>query len=121
MTKKEWLIDLALPGLGAKRCQEIKAVDVLRVLQELEARDCFETARRLRGTIGAVFRYAVITGRAESDPTPALRGAIITPKVTSRAAITDPLKFGQLLKAIYAFDGQASKVPDGPAAIWSVA
>lgn len=110
MTKKEWLIDLALPGIGAKRCQDIRAVDVLRVLQELEARDCFETARRLRGTIGAVFRYAVITGRAESDPTPALRGAIITPKVTSRAAITAPAKFGQLLKAIYAFDGQPTTI-----------
>lgn len=106
MTKKEWLIDLALPDLGSKRCQEIRPVDVLRVLQELEARDCFETARRLRGTIGAVFRYAVITGRATNDPTPALRGAIATPKVVSRAAIIEPEKFGELLKAIYAFNGQ---------------
>ena len=106
MTKKEWLIDLALPDIGSKRCQEIRPVDVLRVLQELEARDCFETARRLRGTIGAVFRYAVITGRAINDPTPALRGAIATPKVVSRAAIIEPEKFGELLKAIYAFSGQ---------------
>lgn len=110
MTKKEWLIDLALPGLGEKRCLEIKPVDVLRVLQELEARDCLETARRLRGTIGAVFRYAVITGRADNDPTPALRGAIATPKVVSRAAVTEPEKFGELLKAIYAFEGQPTTV-----------
>jgi len=82
MTKKEWLIDLALPDLGDKRCRDIRPVDVLRVLQDLEARDCFETARRLRGTIGAVFRYAVITDRADNDPTPALRGAIATPTRT---------------------------------------
>jgi len=106
MTKKEWLIDLALPDLGDKRCKEIRPVDVLRVLQELEARDCFETARRLRGTIGAVFRYAVITDRADNDPTPALRGAIATPKVISRAAITSAKKFAELLRAIYSFDGQ---------------
>lgn len=106
MSKKEWLIDLAMPSLGDKRCRDIKAVDVLRVLQELEARDCFETARRLRGTVGAVFRYAVITDRADIDPTPALRGAIVTPTVTSRAAITEPKKFGELLRAVYAFDGQ---------------
>jgi integrase len=110
MTKKEWLVDLALPDLGPKRCRDIKPVDVLRVLQELEARDCFETARRLRGTIGAVFRYAVITGRADHDPTPALRGAIASPKVVSRAAITEPKKFGELLRAIYAFDGQPTTV-----------
>lgn len=110
MTKKEWLIDLALPDLGKKRCSDIKPVDVLRVLQDLEARDCFETARRLRGTIGAVFRYAVITARAENDPTPALRGAIATPKVVSRAAITEPKAFGSLLKAIFAFEGQPTTV-----------
>ncbi|HWA70655.1 MAG TPA: integrase arm-type DNA-binding domain-containing protein [Rhizomicrobium sp.] len=110
MTKKEWLIDLALPSLGDKRCRDIKPVDVLRVLQELEARDCFETARRLRGTVGAVFRYAVITDRADNDPTPALRGAIATPKTVSRAAIIEPKKFGQLLKAIFAFDGQPTTV-----------
>lgn len=106
MTKKEWLIDLALPDLGDKRCRDIRPVDVLRVLQDLEARDCFETARRLRGTIGAVFRYAVITDRADNDPTPALRGAIATPKVVSRAAITSAKKFAELLRAIYSFDGQ---------------
>jgi integrase len=106
MTKKEWLIDLALPDLGDKRCRDIRPVDVLRVLQDLEARDCFETARRLRGTIGAVFRYAIVTGRADNDPTPALRGAIAAPKVVSRAAIIDPERFGGLLSAIDAFDGQ---------------
>lgn len=110
MTKKEWLIDLALPDLGDKRCRDIRPVDVLRVLQDLEARDCFETARRLRGTIGAVFRYAVITDRADNDPTPALRGAIATPKVVSRSAITSSKKFGQLLRAIYSFDGQPTTV-----------
>jgi len=110
MTKKEWLIDLALPDLGDKVCRDIRPVDVLKVLQDLEARDCFETARRLRGTIGAVFRYAIITGRADNDPTSALRGAIATPKVVSRAAITDSKKFSGLLKAIYAFDGQPTTV-----------
>lgn len=110
MTKKEWLIGLALPDLGDKACRKIRPVDVLRVLQELEARDCFETARRLRGTIGAVFRYAVITDRADSDPTPALRGAIATPKVVSRAAITSAPKFGELLRAIHSFDGQPTTV-----------
>lgn len=67
-----------------------------------------ETARRLRSTIGSVFRYAMATARAESDPTIALKGALIVPRVASHAAITDPDALGGLLRAIEAYDGQPS-------------
>ncbi len=39
--------------------------------------------------IGQVFRYAVACGLAENDPTFGLRGALITPKVKHRAALTE--------------------------------
>lgn len=106
MVKKEWLLDFAYPALGAKRVSEIRPIDVLKVLQEPESRGCYETARRLRSTIGAVCRYAIATARAEVDPTSALRDALTTPTVTPRAAITDAAKFGGLLRAIDAFDGE---------------
>src|SRR5205823_6009224 len=61
-----------------------------------------------RSTIGAVFRYGVATLRAESDPTIILRGALTTPVVRSHAAITDPAKFGGLLRAIDSFDWKAT-------------
>jgi len=106
LIKKEWLLNFAYPTLGAKRVSEIRPIDVLRVLQEPESRGCYESARRLRSTIGAVCRYAIATARAETDPTSALRGALTTPTVTPRAAITEPKKFGGLLRAIDSFDGQ---------------
>jgi integrase len=106
LVKKEWLLDFAYPTLGTKRISEIRPIDVLRVLQEPESRGCYESARRLRSTIGAVCRYAIATARAENDPTIALRGALTTPTVTPRAAITDPKKFAGLLRAIDGFDGQ---------------
>ncbi len=53
-----------------------------------------------------MFRYAIANGIAESDPTFALKGALIRPQVTHRAAITDPVKLGGLLRAIDAFQGQ---------------
>ena len=65
-----------------------------------------ETARRLRATIGEVFRFAVATGRAENDPTGALRGALATPTVNHRAAIIEPKAFGGLLRAIAGYDGE---------------
>lgn len=110
LIKKEWLLDMAMPALGGMKVSEIRPLDVLKVLQKVETRGCYETARRLRSTIGAVCRYAIITARAQNDPTTALRGAITTPKVKSYAAITDPVKFGGLLRAIDDFDGQPQTV-----------
>ena len=108
LIKKNWLLDFAYPSLGEKRVSEIKPIDCLKVLQDVEIRGCYETAKRLRATIGAVCRYAIATARAETDPTSALRGALTSPKVKPRAAIIDATKFGGLLRAIDSFDGQSS-------------
>jgi hypothetical protein len=53
MIKKKWLLDFAYPDLGDMAIATIKPKDVLAVLQTVEERGCFETARRLRATIGA--------------------------------------------------------------------
>jgi integrase len=60
---------------------------------------------RLRATVGQVFRFAVATGRADIDPTAALRGAIASPVVQHRAAIIEPKAFGGLLRAIATYEG----------------
>ncbi|MCR6631437.1 MAG: integrase arm-type DNA-binding domain-containing protein [Magnetospirillum sp.] len=108
ITKIEWLLSFAYPTLGTRSIREIDAPAVLRVLREVEVRGRYESARRLRSTIGSVFRYAVATARAQNDPTYALQGALTRPTVTPRAAITEPKAFGALLRAIDAFDGQPS-------------
>ena len=43
---------------------------------------------------------------AQPGPTAVLQGALITPKVTPRAAITDSKAFGVLLECIASYDGQ---------------
>jgi Phage integrase central domain/Arm DNA-binding domain len=97
--KVEWLLNLARPDLGGRPVAEIAAPEVLRVLKTVEARGRLETAKRLRATIGQVFRFAVATGRADTDPTASLRGAIASPVVRHRAAIVEPKAFGGLLRA----------------------
>lgn len=106
LDKTEWLLDFARPILGPKRVGDIRPVEVLAVLRAVERRGRYETARRLRSTIGAVCRYAIATARAETDPTSGLQGALTTPTVTPRAAITEAKAFGGLLRAIDGFDGQ---------------
>jgi integrase len=108
LTKTKWLLDFARPDLGKKNIRSITAADVLDVLRKVEKRGRHETARRLRSTIGSVFRYAIATARAKDDPTIALQGALTTPKVKHRAAVTEAKAFGGLMRAIDGFDGQIS-------------
>lgn len=104
--KDAWLLEHhALPVLGAKPISTISAADVLALLQGLEDRGLLETARRLRSKISAVFRHARATLRTTNDPTADLRGAIKTPTVTHHAAVTDPRKLGELLRALHSYSG----------------
>jgi integrase len=105
LRKLEWLFNLAKPDLGSRPITAIEAPEVLHVLRRVEARDRLETARRLRSIIGSAFRYAVATGRAASDPTGALKGALIAPTVRHRAAIVSPAGLGELLRAIEGHNG----------------
>jgi integrase len=82
LTKLRWLLSLARPDLGARPIVDISAAEILVPLREVEARGNYETARRLRATIGQVFRYAIVTAKAENDPTFGLRGALVAPVVT---------------------------------------
>jgi integrase len=104
--KKAWLLDLARERLGPMLITEIKPADVLTVLRSVEARGTYETAKRLRTTIGEVFRYAVATLRAETDPTPVLRGALISPKTRHMPAIIEEDEFGRLVRAIWRYEGR---------------
>lgn len=104
--KREWLYSLANDAIGALPIAEIAAPDILAVLQKVERKGHLETARRMRSAIGEVFRFAIATGRATVDPTFFLRGALTTPKVKHRAAMTDAKAFGELLRAIEGFQGQ---------------
>ncbi len=108
--KREWLYSLAAPDIGGMALKDITAADVLKVLRKVEARGLLETAHKLRSVIGEVFRYGIATSRATNDPTFALRGALIAKKVKHRAAITDPIALGELMRAIEAFQGQPTTV-----------
>ncbi|MDQ2094353.1 tyrosine-type recombinase/integrase [Rhodalgimonas zhirmunskyi] len=106
MAKTEWLLGMAKAEFGTRPIAEITAPDILVVLRKVEAKGNYETAKRLRSKIGAVFRYAVANGAAQNDPTYALQGALIRPQVTARAAIIEPEALGALLRAIDGFHGQ---------------
>ena len=110
LSKLEWLLSVAMSKIGERPIAQITSAEVLAVLKPVEMRGNLETAKRLRATVGAVFRYAIATARAENDPTGALKGALVPPKVKHRAAITDPVALGAFLRAVDTFDGQPATV-----------
>jgi len=103
--KSRWLLSLMLTDLGALPIHDITPAELLSALRKVEAKGHYETARRMRSLSGRIFRYAVATSRATSDPSSLLRGALITPKVEHHSAILEPKAFGGLLRAIDAFEG----------------
>ena len=105
MRKKQWfLMDLASP-LHDRPIGEIKPPEVLYLLKSIEKRGRRETAKKMRGALAGVFRLAILTLRAETDPTEAIKGALVPPRVTGRAAITDEKLFGALLRDFEDFTG----------------
>lgn len=105
ISKKRWLIDLVDGDLGARPVSEMSAQEVLSALRRIEAKGLHETASRARAIVGAVSRYATATGRSTGDPTQALRGALITPKVSHHATIIEPKAIGELMRAIDGYRG----------------
>lgn len=93
------------PFIGSKPVGELEPADVLPLLRKPEERGELETAHGIRVVIGQVCRYAMATGRASSDPTPALRGALKANKNTHMAALTDPRDVGALMRAIDDYNG----------------
>lgn len=93
------------PWLGGKAIAEITAPDVLTVLRRIEGRGTLDTAHRAGGNCSQIFRYAIATGRAVRDPVPDLRGALPSARGGNFAAITEPAKVAELLRAIDAFSG----------------
>jgi len=104
--RAKWTFErLLCPALGTMAIRDITAPDVLAVLRKLEVRGKNETAHRTKQRASQVFRFAIATGRADRDPTADLRGALAAVVTTTHAAITDPVKVGELLRAVDGYNG----------------
>lgn len=64
------------PYIGKKPIAEIKPLELLNVLRRMEGRGATEKAKKVRQRCGEVFRYAIVTGRAEYNPAPDLTSAM---------------------------------------------
>lgn len=105
MVRYNYLVAFASADLGKLPITEISAAEVLDVLRKMERRGSYNSAAKLRMTIGQVFRHAIATARAKDDPTIALHRALINRPAVSRPAIRDRQAFGGLLRAVWGYEG----------------
>lgn len=93
------------PWIGDRKLAQIEPVELLATLRKIEARGAVETADRGLMLCRQVWRYGVATGRVPRDITADLKGALSPYRGKHFAAITDPAKLGELLRAIHAYRG----------------
>lgn len=106
ITKLHWAREWLQPVVGHRPITEIEPHELLALLKKHEKKGNLETAKRTRAFASRVFRYAVATARAKGDPASLLLGAIAAPRPKNLAAIIDPKRAGELLRAIDGYSGQ---------------
>lgn len=96
------------PSLGNRPIGDIEPLELLAVLRKVEERGVREIAHRLRQTCSQVFRYAMYTARAKSDPSATLKGVLKTAgdsKKHHKVMPRDDLP--EFLDKLKAYDGDA--------------
>jgi integrase len=93
------------PFLGSRRIGDIEPIELLAAIRQVEERGALDVAHRVLTTAGQVWRYAVATGRAQRDISADIKGALKPHHGKHFAAITDPLKLGELIRVIRGYQG----------------
>lgn len=103
--KARYFLKQLSPAIGQMPITDVDPQMLLAALRRLEGKGNYETAKKSRSFASRVFRYAIWTGKGKIDPAESLKGALVTPKAKHYAAILDPEKFAQLLRAIDTYEG----------------
>lgn len=93
------------PWIGKRPVSELTPTELLATLRRIENRGRIETAHRALQNVSQVFRYAVATGRAASDPSRDLRGALPPVKPKHHPSITDAKGVAELLRDLDGYKG----------------
>jgi integrase len=92
------------PYIGAMPIRNVTSAHLLEILRRLEGRGAETVALLVRQWTSAIFRYAVATLRADTDPAAALKGAIHRPKVEHRKPLSRD-QIAALIKALNTYGG----------------
>jgi len=110
---RQWMGNLekyALPIIGDRPITDIEPMEIVGIMRTVETNGTFETRDRLLQTIGAVFKYAIATGRAKYNPAEIRMALADRPKVEHFACIA-PAELPEFLRAVSAYQDLAKVSP----------
>lgn len=116
---KQWMGNLekyALPVIGDCPIAEVEPMELVGIMRTVETNGTFETRDRLLQTIGAVFKYAIATGRAKYNPAEIRMALVDRPKVEHFACIA-PAELPVFLRAVTAYQKMDKVSPIAIAAL----
>ena len=94
------------PWIGARHMPDIHPMELLAALQKVEQRGAIETADRVLMLARQVWDYWLPTADVQQrNITEGLKGRLTPYRGKSFAAIVDPLRMGELLRAIKRYKG----------------
>ncbi|MDL5036356.1 tyrosine-type recombinase/integrase [Comamonas resistens] len=100
-----------LKALGARPLASIKPLEVMNAVKAVEARGAGEQAGRVLQRVKAIFRWAVIHGRLDSNPMLDLMPAeILKPREVQHRAALDAKELPAFLAQLDAYDGDPHTV-----------
>lgn len=76
------------PAIGQRPLSEIKPLEMLNCLRDIERAGRLETLRKTRQICVQFFTYAIVTGRATSNPADYLNTALLSPQRGSNRCLT---------------------------------
>jgi integrase len=97
------------PHIGPLPIRSVTAAHLLEIVRRVEERGAETVALMVRQWTSAVFRYAVSTLRADTDPAAALKGAIHRPK-TKHAKPLSRDEIADFARALDAYGGYRTTV-----------
>lgn len=100
----EYLRKDIFPYIGKKAVTDIKPMVMLSVLKKMEERGVLDKLKKTRQACRQIFTYAIITGRAESNPVTDLAGALKSPKQQHFPHLL-PAQLGPFRHAVDSYSG----------------
>lgn len=95
------------PYIGTRNISAIRPQELLSIIRRIEKRQALQVASKVLQRIRAIFRYAVQTGRASTNPANELIGIIKTKKVQHRKAL-ERSELPAFIEAVKNYEGMAS-------------
>jgi integrase len=101
------LEDNVFPWLGGKAIRDVASADILACVDRMAQRGAYDTARRVLQILKKVFKWAIGRGLVPASPAAHIEPHEQLPSidVRHRAAITDPVQLGALMRAIEGYQG----------------